>query len=82
MHVAANGADGQNKRCSGRVGESLHIRVPRGTLLRDADSGAIMHDMSSASCLWRRAAARRLGQPALCHPDAAGAALCQARPAG
>ena len=46
-YVAANGADGQGKRCSGRVGESLRIRVPRGTLLRDADSGAIMHDMSS-----------------------------------
>ena len=46
-YVAGNGADGQGKRCSGRVGESLHIRVPRGTLLRDADSGAIMHDMSS-----------------------------------
>lgn len=46
-YVAANGADGQNKRCSGRVGESLRIRVPRGTLLRDADSGAIMHDMST-----------------------------------
>ena len=46
-YVAGNGADGQGKRCSGRVGQSLHIRVPRGTLLRDADSGAIMHDMSS-----------------------------------
>ena len=46
-YVASNGADGQGKRCSGRVGQSLHIRVPRGTLLRDADSGAIMHDMSS-----------------------------------
>ena len=46
-YVAANGADGQGKRCSGRVGQSLRIRVPRGTLLRDADSGAIMHDMSS-----------------------------------
>ena len=46
-YVADNGADGQGKRCSGRVGQSLHIRVPRGTLLRDADSGAIMHDMSS-----------------------------------
>ena len=34
-YVAANGADGQNKRCSGRVGQSLHIRVPRGTIIRD-----------------------------------------------
>ena len=46
-YTAENGMDGQGKRCSGRVGQSLHIRVPRGTLLRDADSGAIMHDMSS-----------------------------------
>ena len=60
-YVAANGAVGQNKRCSGRVGESLRIRVPRGTLLRDADSGAIMHDMSSASRLWRRAAGAAAG---------------------
>ena len=45
--VAGNGADGQGKRCSGKVGETLRIRVPRGTLIRDADSGAIMHDMST-----------------------------------
>ena len=31
----------------GKSGKPLTIRVPRGTLLRDADSGAIMHDMSS-----------------------------------
>ena len=46
-YVAGNGADGQGKRCSGKVGETLRIRVPRGTLIRDADSGAIMHDMST-----------------------------------
>lgn len=45
--VAGNGAAGQGKRCSGKDGESIILRVPRGTLLRDADSGAIMHDMSS-----------------------------------
>ena len=70
-YVAGNGADGQGKRCSGRVGESLHIRVPRGTLLRDADSGAIMHDMSSGAAAGatstlppRRGRCRALPNPA------------------
>ena len=46
-YVAGNGQPGQGKRCSGKVGETLRIRVPRGTVLRDADSGQIMHDMST-----------------------------------
>ena len=45
--AAGNGQPGQGKRCSGKDGESIVLKVPRGTVLRDADSGAIMHDMSS-----------------------------------
>lgn len=45
--TAPNGMPGQGKRCSGKDGESIFLRVPRGTLLRDADTGAVMHDMSS-----------------------------------
>ena len=45
--TAGNGQPGQGKRCSGKDGETIVLRVPRGTVLRDADSGAIMHDMSS-----------------------------------
>lgn len=45
--TAGDGQPGQGKRCSGKDGESVVLRVPRGTLLRDADSGAIMHDMST-----------------------------------
>ncbi len=44
---ATNGMPGQGKRCSGKDGETVYIKVPRGTLLRDADTGAIMHDMST-----------------------------------
>ena len=44
--IAGDGAPGQGKRCFGRDGETLRIRVPRGTLIRDTESGAIMHDMS------------------------------------
>ena len=45
--TAGNGQPGQGKHCSGKDGETIVLRVPRGTVLRDADSGAIMHDMSS-----------------------------------
>ena len=46
-YVAANGSPGMGKRCYGRDGEDLVIKVPRGTIVRDTESGAIMHDMSS-----------------------------------
>ena len=45
-YVATNGVDGQGGRKSGRDGESLTIKVPRGTLVRDADTGEIIKDMS------------------------------------
>ena len=70
-YVAANGADGQGKRCSGRVGQSLHIRVPRGTLLRDADSGAIMHDMSSGEPFVAARGHERLARGHVVHDRAA-----------
>ena len=44
--TAENGKDGQGKRCSGRDGEDLVIRVPRGTLVRDAETNEIIKDMS------------------------------------
>ena len=45
-YVAENGADGQGGRKSGKDGANLLIRVPRGTLVRDAESGQIMKDLS------------------------------------
>ncbi len=45
-YSAGNGANGAGKRCYGRDGETLYIRVPRGTIVRDTETGAIMHDMS------------------------------------
>ena len=45
-YVAGNGMNGQGNRCSGKDGESLTIKVPRGTLIRDKETGGILHDMS------------------------------------
>lgn len=43
---AQNGQDGQGSRRNGRKGEPLVIRVPRGTVIRENESGAVMADMS------------------------------------
>ena len=45
--VAQNGMPGQNKRCSGKDGEDLVIRVPRGTVVKDSESGEIICDMAA-----------------------------------
>ena len=47
-YVAENGVDGMSKRRTGKDGESLIIRVPRGTLVRDAETGEIIKDMSAS----------------------------------
>ena len=45
-YVAQNGMDGGGKRCTGRDGEDLILSVPRGTIIRDAETNEIIHDMS------------------------------------
>ncbi len=47
-YTAGNGMDGSGKRCSGKDGESLVIKVPNGTVVRDKDTGAIIKDMSDS----------------------------------
>ena len=45
-YTAQDGQPGQGKRCNGKDGAALLIRVPRGTVIHDTQSGAVMHDMS------------------------------------
>lgn len=45
-YVAADGMPGQGKRCSGKDGEDLVIRVPRGTVVKDTATGEIICDMA------------------------------------
>ncbi|MEG1447827.1 MAG: GTPase ObgE [Oscillospiraceae bacterium] len=46
--IAKNGENGGGKNCSGRSGEDLTIKVPVGTVVKDANSGRIMADVSTA----------------------------------
>ena len=45
-YTAENGQDGMGKRCSGKDGADLVIRVPRGTVVRDLETREIICDMS------------------------------------
>lgn len=44
--AADKGADGSGKNCSGKNAEPLVIKVPRGTVIKDCESGRILADMS------------------------------------
>ena len=46
-YTAQAGMNGQGRNMSGKRGENLIIQVPRGTVVRDAESGAIIVDMST-----------------------------------
>ena len=46
-YTAQNGQNGGGGRCSGKSAPSLEIFVPRGTLVRDADNGRLIADMST-----------------------------------
>ncbi len=45
-YVAKNGEDGGGKRCTGKDGADLVIRIPRGTIIKDTATGEIIQDMS------------------------------------
>ena len=46
-YKAQSGMDGQGGRRNGKKGEDLIIKVPRGTVIKEKESGALMADMST-----------------------------------
>lgn len=45
-YIAAKGENGRGGRCNGKKADDLVIRVPRGTIIREAESGRILADIS------------------------------------
>ena len=45
-YQAEHGEDGKKRRCTGKTGKDLIIKVPAGTIIREAASGKIIADMS------------------------------------
>ena len=44
--VAENGEDGGTKKCFGKDGKDLVLKVPEGTVIKDKESGKVIADMS------------------------------------
>ncbi len=45
-YAATNGEDGKKRKCHGKNGEDLILPVPAGTIIKDAESGKVIADMS------------------------------------
>lgn len=45
-YAAGNGEEGGKKNCHGKSGDDIIIKVPEGTLIKDAESGKVIVDMS------------------------------------
>ena len=43
---AENGQNGSGNHCYGKSGEDLYIKVPRGTVIKDAETGKVVTDLS------------------------------------
>ncbi len=48
-YVARDGEPGRKKRCHGANGESLVVKVPEGTVIKDFESGKVIADMSGSN---------------------------------
>lgn len=46
-YAAQRGENGRSRNCTGKSAPDLVIRVPRGTLVRDAESGRLLADLST-----------------------------------
>ena len=45
--VAKNGEGGSGSRCTGKSAEDLYIKVPQGTIVKDAETGKVIADLSN-----------------------------------
>ena len=45
-YCAKNGQNGGNNRCNGADGEDLIVKVPEGTVIKEAETGKVIADMS------------------------------------
>lgn len=46
-YLAPNGENGRKNRCNGKNAEDLVIKVPQGTLIKEAETGRIVADLST-----------------------------------
>ena len=79
-YKAEDGQEGGKKRCHGADGADIILKVPEGTVIKEAESGKVIADMSGDN---RRQIVLRggrggKGNHALCNPYHAGSKVCPA----
>ena len=52
-YIAESGEEGGKRRCTGKDGEDLIIKVPEGTVIYDDESGKVIADMSGGYTMYR-----------------------------
>ena len=45
-YLAGHGEDGKKRNCHGKNGDDIILKVPEGTVIKEAESGKIITDMS------------------------------------
>ena len=77
--VAERGKDGSAKNCTGRNAPDLVIKVPCGTVIKEAETGRILADISGDEpVVICKGGKRRQRKLTLCDLDKADTALCEA----
>jgi len=59
---AQNGGSGQGNNCKGRNGQDLVLKVPLGTLVKDAKTGQLLRDITQAGEEWKICAGGKGGK--------------------
>ncbi len=78
-YAAEGGKRGAGKNCHGQNGEDLVIKVPLGTVIKDAESGLVIADLSDHTPVTAgKGWPRRLRQRTFCHADPPDPQVCQA----
>lgn len=49
-YIATSGEEGGKRRCHGKDGEDLVIKVPEGTVIKEFETGKVIADMSGENC--------------------------------
>ena len=49
-YAAQDGQEGGRRNCHGKSGEDIILKVPEGTVIKDAESGKVIADMSADNC--------------------------------
>jgi len=59
---AQDGMQGGSNNCTGRTGEDLVLKIPMGTLVKDAKTGEVLLDFTTAGQSWKICSGGRGGE--------------------